>query len=105
MKRPTALKRYIAENVYTRCGQAVTRLTEAGLVQRPDMPDSEAEVREWWLVSPQAARALREAGQPVLQFCELFMWGRTQARGNTLEDDPALAAAAKPAEPPVPTGW
>jgi hypothetical protein len=33
------------------------------------------------------------------------MWGRTQVRGRPLEDDPALAAAARPAEPPAPTGW
>jgi len=105
MKRPTPLQRYIAENVHGRCGQAVTRLAEAGLVQHPEMPFSEAEVREWWLVSPQAARALQEAGQPVLQFCELHLWGRTQARGQPLEDDPALAAAARPAPPPAPTGW
>jgi hypothetical protein len=104
MKRPTALERYIAENVYGRCGQAVTRLSESGLVTRPEMPDSETEIHEWWLVSPQAARALRAAGQPVLQFCELHMWGRTQAPGP-LEHDPDLARAAQPAAPPVPTGW
>jgi hypothetical protein len=105
MKRPTALQRYIAENVYGRCGQAVTRLSEAGLLPRPELADSETEVREWWLVSPAAARALADAGQPVLQFCELHLWGRTQARGLRLEDDAALAAAARPAPPPAPTGW
>lgn len=104
MKRPTALQKYIAENVFCRCGQAVTRLTESGLLPRPEMPDSETEVHEWWLVSPLAARGLRAEGQPVLQFCELFMWGRTQAPGP-LEHDPALARAAQPAEPPAPTGW
>ena len=62
-------------------------------------------MREWWLVSPAAARALADAGQPVLQFCELHLWGRTQARGLRLEDDAALAAAARPAPPPAPTGW
>jgi len=105
VKRQIPLQRFIAENVFGRCGQAVTRLSEAGLLPRPEMPDSEAEVREWWLVSPLAARALRAAGEPVLQFGELYMWGRTQARGRPLEDDPALAAAARPAEPPAPTGW
>ncbi len=105
MKRPSPLQRFIAENVFSRCGQAVTRLSEAGLLPRPEIPGSEAEVREWWLVSPLAARALRAAGEPVLQFAELYMWGRTQARGSSLEEDPALAAAAKPAEPPAPTGW
>jgi hypothetical protein len=105
MKRPTPLQRYIAQNVYGRCGQAVTRLSEAGLLPRPELPDSETEVREWWLVSPPAARALRESGEPVLQFGELHMWGRTQARGASLESDPALAAAAAPASPPAPTGW
>jgi hypothetical protein len=105
MKRLTPLQLYIAQNVFGRCGHAVTRLVEAGLVPRPQLPDSETEVREWWLVSPQAAHALRQAGQPVLQFCELYLWGRTQARGVPLEDDPALASAARPAAPPAPTGW
>lgn len=104
MKRPTPLQRYIAENVFSRCGQVVTRLSEAGLLPRPEMPDSETEVREWWLVSPLAARALRANGQPVLQFCELYLWGRTQGRGG-LEDDPDLAAAARPPEPQSPSGW
>jgi hypothetical protein len=98
------VKRYIAQNVFSRCGQAVTRLAEAGLIPRPEMPDSELEVHEWWLVSPQAGRALREAGEPVVEFCELFMWGRTRAPGP-LEEDAALAHAAQPPEPPVPTGW
>jgi hypothetical protein len=105
MKGPTPLQRYIAANVYSRCGQAVTRLAEAGLLPRPELPDSETEVREWWLVSPLAARALRAAGEPVLELGELHMWGRTQARGSPLESDPALAAAAKPASPPAPSGW
>lgn len=101
MKRPTAVQRYIAQNILSRWGQAVTRLAEAGLV--PEMPDSESEVHEWWLVSPAAARGLRAAGQPVLQFCELYMWGRTQG-GGRVEDDRDLAAAARSAEPQSPSG-
>jgi hypothetical protein len=104
MKRPTPIERYIAQNVYSRCGQAVTRLSEGGLIPRPEMPDSETEIHEWWLVSPSAAQALRAAGQPVVQFAELYMWGRTQAPGP-LTADAALAKAAQPAEPSVPTGW
>lgn len=103
MKRPTALQRYIAGNVFGRCGQAVSRLAESGLVPRPEMPDSETEVREWWLVSPQLARALHAAGQPVLQFCELHMWGRAQV--GPLDEDSDLAAAARPPEPQSPSGW
>jgi hypothetical protein len=68
----TSLQLYIAQNVFGRCGHAVTRLVEAG--------------------------------QPVLQFCELYPWGRTQARDVPLKDDPALASAARPAAPPAPTG-
>lgn len=105
MKRQSAVQRYIAENVFSRCGQAVTRLCEAGLLERPQLADSETEVREWWLVSPPAARALAAAGEPVLQFCELHLWGRTQARSTALEDDPALHAAAQPGTPPAPSGW
>jgi hypothetical protein len=105
MKHPASLRRYIAENVYGRCGKAVTRLSEAGLIARPELPDSETEVREWWLVSPLAAGALREAGEPVLQFCELYLWGRTQPRGASLEDDPALGAAARPARAKESPAW
>jgi hypothetical protein len=96
MKSRTAIERYIAQNVYCRCGQAVTRLAESGLIPRPPMPDSETEVHEWWLVSPLAAQKLRSAGEPVVQFAELYMWGRTQAPGP-LADDAALAEAARPA--------
>jgi len=92
MKRD--LKRYIAENVYSRCGEAVTRLEQAGLLGRPELPDSETEVREWWLVSPQLARILHDAGEPVLRFCELWMWGRTQGSGP-LEEDPELLKASR----------
>lgn len=88
------LKRFIAENVHSRCGEAVTRLEEAGLLERPALPDSETEVREWWLVSPELARNLHDAGEPVLRFCELWMWGRTQGRGP-LEDDPELLKASR----------
>ncbi|HVL36179.1 MAG TPA: hypothetical protein VM489_10960 [Burkholderiales bacterium] len=42
MKRPTPLKRYIAQNVYGRCGEAVTRLAAAGLVPRPALADTQA---------------------------------------------------------------
>jgi len=88
------LRRYIAENVYSRCGQVVTRLAESGLIARPEMPESETEIREWWLVSPQLGRALHDAGQPVVQFCELWMWGRTQGEAR-LEDDPEIRNAAR----------
>jgi hypothetical protein len=104
MKPLAAIERYIAENVWCRCGQAVSRLAQGGLIPRPELPDSETEVHEWWLVSPLAAQKLRAAGEPVVQFCELYLWGRTQAPGP-LNADPALAEAARPAEPPAPTGW
>ena len=87
-----ALHRYIRENVFGRCGQAVSRLAAAELVARPELPTSEAEVHEWWLVSPDLAAKLRAAREPVLQFCELNMWGR-EATGTALEDDEALQAA------------
>lgn len=103
MKRSTPVKHYIAENVYSRCGQVVTRLSEGGLLARPELPDSETEVREWWLVSPAAAGALRAAGEPVVQFCELWLWGRT--RLGVLEDDPALAQAARSVQAPTATSW
>ena len=50
-----AIGRYIKQHVYCRCGQAVSRLAAAELLARPELPTSEAEVHEWWLVSPELA--------------------------------------------------
>ena len=72
------------------------------LIPRPEMPTSESEVHEWWLVSPDLAAKLRAARSPVLQFCELHMWGR-EASGTALEDDEELMAAiGKPPARPAP---
>ena len=97
-RRVPALKRYVGKHVYGRCGQAVTRLAEAGLVPRPELPSSEDESHEWWLVSAELAQHLRAAGLPVLQFGELHMWGR-YASGGALEDDEELVAAVHPLRP------
>ena len=91
----TAIRKYIRENVFSRCGQAVSRLAASNLIPRPEMPTSEAEVHEWWLVSPGLAAKLRAARLPVLQFAELHMWGRA-ATGVALEDDEELIAAIEP---------
>jgi hypothetical protein len=88
----SAVHKYIRENVFGRCGQAVSRLAAAELVARPEMPTSESEVHEWWLVSADLAAKLRAERCPVLQFCELNMWGRS-ATGTALEDDEELLAA------------
>lgn len=82
----------IADHVYGRCGRAVTRLADAGLLPAPELPVSELEIREWWLVSPLLAERLRAAGMPVVEFAELRMWGRTTA-GRSLADDLELQAA------------
>ena len=87
--------RYVKQHVYGRCGQAVSRLAAAQLVSRPELPTSEAEVHEWWLVSPELAEKLRATQQPVLSFYELNMWGRA-VTGAPLEDDEDLAAAIGP---------
>ena len=87
-----AIKKYIKENVFCRCGQAVSQLAASELIPRPEMPTSEAEVHEWWLVSPDLAAKLRAEHLPVLQFGELYMWGRA-ATGMALEDDQELLAA------------
>lgn len=84
--------RTIDKHVFHRCGRAVSRLAEAGLVPRPEMPSSEVEVHEWWLVSPPLGAKLRERGAPVLEFCELAMWGRA-GTGVPVQDDADLAAA------------
>ena len=91
----SAVRQYIKENVLGRCGQVVSRLAAADLIPRPEMPTSEAEVHEWWLVSPELAAKLRTERLPVLQFCELHMWGR-EATGVPLQDDEALLAAIGP---------
>jgi hypothetical protein len=96
----SAIGRYIEQHVYCRCGQAVSGLVAAELVARPEMPSSEPEVREWWLVSPELADKLRAAQQPVLRFHELNMWGRA-ATGAALEDDEDLAAAIGPLPAPA----
>jgi hypothetical protein len=90
-----AIKKYIKDNVFCRCGQAVSRLVESNLVARPEMPTSESEVHEWWLVSPELAAKLSAGQHPVLQFGELYMWGRS-AIGVALEDDEELIAAIAP---------
>ena len=90
-----AVRRYIRDNVFGRCGQAVSRLAASDLIPRPEMPTSESEVHEWWLVSPDLAAKLRAERRPVLQFCELNMWGR-EATGTALEDDEDLLAAIAP---------
>ncbi len=87
--------RYVKQHVHGRCGQAVSRLAAANVVARPELPTSEAEVHEWWLVSPELAAKLRAAQQPVLTFYELNMWGRA-VTGAALEDDDDLAAAIGP---------
>jgi hypothetical protein len=88
----STIKKYIKENVFGRCGQAVSRLAASELIPRPEMPTSESEVHEWWLVSADLAAKLRAARSPVLQFFELHMWGR-EATGTPLEDDEELMAA------------
>jgi hypothetical protein len=95
----SAIRRYIKQHVYNRCGQAVSRLAAADLVARPELPTSEAEVHEWWLVSPELAEKLRAAQQPVLSFYELNMWGRA-VTGVALEEDEDLAAAIGPLPTP-----
>lgn len=84
-----AIRKYIRENVFQRCGQALSRLAAADLVPRPEMPSSEREIHEWWLVSAELAEKLRKEGEPVLQLCELHMWGRANT-GVPLEEDGTL---------------
>lgn len=87
-----SIKRHIKENVYCRCGQAVSRLAEREMIPRPELPTSESEIHEWWLVSAALARKLRAARMPVLTFAELNLWGR-MSTGVALEDDVQLLAA------------
>lgn len=90
-----ALESYIKRNVFCRCGQAVSRLAEAELIPRPEMPSSEREVLEWWLVTPELSAKLRTAGLPVLGFGELHIWGRAETAG-ALTDDLDLIGAIGP---------
>ena len=85
----TAINRYMQQNIFCRCGQAVSLLAASELIPRPEMSSSENEVHEWWLVSSELASKLRTAQLPVLQFGELNMWGRS-ATGLALKDDPEL---------------
>ena len=93
------MKQYVQENVFCRCGQAVTALTEAGLLERPVMPNSENEIHEWWLVSRDLAERLLARNRPVLQFAELYLWGR-EATGIELPADPDLIDIVAQLRPP-----
>lgn len=98
------IKKYIKENIFCRCGQAVSRLAASDLIPRPEMPTSEAEVHEWWLVSAELAGKLRADQHPILEFGELNMWGRS-ATGVALEDDQDLIdAIGQPPARPGPAG-
>lgn len=87
-----ATLQYIEQHVFCRCGQAVSRLAEEGIVDRTAFPSSETEVNEWWLVSTELAERLKAARLPVVQFGELSMWGRTGC-SRTLSDDVELIGA------------
>ena len=60
----SAMREYIRENVFGRCGQAVSRLSASGLIPRPEVPTSEREVREWWLVWPTSPRNCARSAAP-----------------------------------------
>lgn len=91
---PTA--QYIQSHVHGRCGQAVSRLAEAGLLPTPQLLTSEIEIHEWWLVSPELADKLRRARQAVVEFGELKMWGRGAAGTPLVDDLDLLDAIARP---------
>ncbi len=91
---------YIRDHVFFRCGHAVSRLCDAGLLSRPELPTSETEIHEWWLVSSDLAARLAAAGQPVLHFHEMHLWGRGSALGELKDDvDLRAALATTPARP------
>jgi hypothetical protein len=89
-----SVARYLQQHVLGRCGRAVTQLAAAGLIEWPALQDGEREVHEWWLVSDELAGRLERAGQPVLRFGELNMWGRGTA-GGELREDLDLAGALR----------
>lgn len=88
------LSRYIQQHVLGRCGQAVTRLVESGLVEWPAFSGDDTDICEWWLVSDELADRLREAHLPVLRFGELNMWGRTSV-GTDMSEDLELVGAVR----------
>lgn len=92
----TSTAQYIRENVFFRCGHAVSRLCDAGLLARPELPSSELEIHEWWLVSAELAARLETAGLPVLRFHEMNLWGRGGAQGELKDDLELRAALATP---------
>ena len=83
--------RYIQQNVLAPCGDAVSRLVRAGLV---DYPEDAGTLNDWWLVSDDLARRLTRAGMTVLRLGELNMWGRS-ARTSGLREDLELAGALR----------
>ena len=83
--------RYIQQNVLAPCGDAVSRLVRAGLVE---YPGDGGMLNEWWLVSDDLARRLTHAGMTVLHLGELNMWGRS-TRASGLREDLELAGALR----------
>jgi hypothetical protein len=73
----------IRENVFGRCGQAVSRLRERAHPRRRCRRASE--VHEWWLVSPDLAAKLRARAQPVCSSAAPHVGPRSG--GTALEDD------------------
>lgn len=88
----STITKYIEDNVLCRCGQAVTRLAESGLIEWPPVPNSEVEINEWWLVTDALAAKLRAAQLPVIRFGELNLWGRSSTAPH-LQDDLELVGA------------
>ena len=84
--------RLIEEHVFCRGGQAVTRLADAGLFERPMPASSEVEIYEWWLVSDPLATRLAAAGACIARFGELCFWGRSES-GGALGEDAHLTSA------------
>ncbi len=78
---------YLQRHVYCRCEQAVSRLAAGELMAMPPLGlDSEREIFEWWLVSPELGPKLQAAGLPVARFAELYMWGRRGTAGDLASD-------------------
>ena len=83
--------RYIQQNVLASCGDAVSRLVRAGVIE---YPEDAGLLNEWWLVSDDLARRLAQAGMTVLHLGELNMWGRS-TRASGLREDLELAGALR----------
>ena len=99
-KNFSQIEKWIDNNIYTRANQVVNKLFEKKIITFDDIinlypqitesdyendeeyyndldNNSQQDIYEWYIISESAYNKFKYWGYPVLQFEELFFWGRT----------------------------